>query len=93
MERMGWPTFRELEHLPWRRRNGVDASGNPIAGAPQPNAPVAPPPPRPPQAPRHTLPGEAVIINEVAWAGTLASSSDEWIELLNPGVAPIDPAG
>lgn len=28
------------------------------------------------------LPG-SVVINEVAWGGTLANSSDEWIELLN----------
>ncbi|MBF8256231.1 MAG: hypothetical protein HW375_1138, partial [Anaerolineales bacterium] len=27
----------------------------------------------------------AVLINEVAWAGTLASTSDEWIELWNTG--------
>jgi hypothetical protein len=26
-----------------------------------------------------------VVINEVAWAGTSASSNDEWIELFNPG--------
>ncbi|MCC7119579.1 MAG: lamin tail domain-containing protein [Anaerolineales bacterium] len=26
----------------------------------------------------------ALVINEVAWAGTRASSSDEWIELYNP---------
>ncbi len=25
-----------------------------------------------------------VVINELSWAGTLASGSDEWIELLNP---------
>jgi lamin tail-like protein len=30
-----------------------------------------------------------VIINEVGWAGTAASSSDEWIELYNPGAASI----
>jgi hypothetical protein len=29
-------------------------------------------------------PGD-LLINEIAWAGTLASSSDEWIELYNPG--------
>jgi hypothetical protein len=30
-----------------------------------------------------TYPSLSVLINEVAWAGTVASSSDEWIELLN----------
>lgn len=28
----------------------------------------------------------SIIINEVAWAGTAASSNDEWIELYNPGL-------
>jgi hypothetical protein len=31
----------------------------------------------------------AVLINEVAWAGTEASANDEWIELWNPGAEPI----
>lgn len=35
----------------------------------------------------------SVIINEVAWAGTLASSTDEWFELYNPGSAPINLTG
>ncbi len=30
-----------------------------------------------------------ILINEVAWAGTIASPSDEWIELYNPGSATI----
>ena len=34
-----------------------------------------------------------MLINEVAWAGTSASSSDEWIELLNMGSTPIDLTG
>jgi len=32
----------------------------------------------------------AVMINEVAWSGTAASSNDEWIELHNPGSTSID---
>jgi hypothetical protein len=39
------------------------------------------------------VPAMSVIINEVAWAGTAASSSDEWIELYNPGSQPINLAG
>jgi len=35
----------------------------------------------------------SVLINEVGWAGTAASSNDEWIELFNPGVGPIDLEG
>ncbi len=40
-----------------------------------------------------SYPPQSVIISEVAWAGTAASSSDEWIELWNPGSAAIDLAG
>jgi hypothetical protein len=34
-----------------------------------------------------------VVINEVAWGGTAASSADEWIELYNASDSPIDLAG
>ncbi|MFZ1406225.1 MAG: lamin tail domain-containing protein, partial [Anaerolineae bacterium] len=34
-----------------------------------------------------------VVINEIAWGGTLASASDEWMELFNPGPAAVDLAG
>jgi hypothetical protein len=39
------------------------------------------------------VPPMAVIINEVDWAGTAASSNDQWIELYNPGAQPINLAG
>jgi hypothetical protein len=96
MERHGLADFpANWSTFPGVGGNGVDASGNPIAGTPrQPNAPLAPPSATPTAGAAGTpYPAVAVIINEVAWAGTLASSSDEWIELLNPGVAPIDLAG
>jgi uncharacterized repeat protein (TIGR01451 family) len=35
----------------------------------------------------------SVVINEVAWGGTDADSSDEWIELFNNAEAPVDLAG
>ena len=35
----------------------------------------------------------SVVINEIAWMGTRASSSDEWIELYNATSAPIDLSG
>jgi hypothetical protein len=35
-------------------------------------------------------PGPLVLINEVAWAGTAASASDEWIELYNRGPIAVD---
>ncbi len=54
---------------------GVDASGNPITGTPRytnsvyANSGASDPP--------------AVVINEVAWMGTVADYNDEWIELYN----------
>jgi hypothetical protein len=35
----------------------------------------------------------SLLINEVAWAGTAASTSDEWIELYNPGSSPVNLTG
>ncbi len=37
--------------------------------------------------------GQSVVINEVAWSGTAASSADEWIELYNAGASVVDLAG
>ncbi len=66
--------------------NGHDASGNPIAGTPrQLNSVLIPTATPTPYAAPTEVPPLAVLINEIAWAGTLASSSDEWIELHNPG--------
>ncbi len=71
-----------------------DASGLPVAGSPRAANTFAPPPvthtataspsptPSPAVSPSPAAPG-GVIINEVAWAGTRASTSDEWIELYN----------
>jgi len=52
------------------------------------STPTPPPPPGP-----EPLPDLTILINEVGWAGTAASSNDEWIELLNPGPEPVDLAG
>jgi hypothetical protein len=43
-------------------------------------------------SPTANLP-QSLIISEVAWGGTAASSSDEWIELYSPDSSPIDLAG
>jgi hypothetical protein len=51
-----------------------------------PTPSVSPNPPTP-------FPPQAVLINEIAWAGTIASANDEWIELHNPGPDPIDLTG
>jgi hypothetical protein len=37
-------------------------------------------------------PGD-VVINEIAWAGTLASANDEWIELYNTTTGKADITG
>ncbi len=104
MERLGgpdiagdWTTFSG----PGR---GRDAAGNLIQGTPRGvNSPFLPTPtaapsptpsPSPtPDSPATPYPPQSVLINEVAWAGTKASASDEWIELHNPGPDPIDLAG
>jgi hypothetical protein len=54
---------------------GVDALGDPIAGTPGYTNSV--------YLGSATGSGASVSINEVAWAGTNASSYDEWIELYN----------
>ena len=93
MERRGgedvpgnWATYNGLGG------RGLDAKGNPIQGTPRSLNSIfvptpTPTPTRTPSSPR------VVLINEVAWAGTKASSSDEWIELHNPGSEPVDLAG
>jgi len=46
--------------------------------------------------PTHTptsSPSLSVIINEVAWSGTVANTADEWIELYNPSTLPVDITG
>lgn len=79
--------------------NGHDAAGNPVNGTPrQPNSMYAISPTASPTStptPTATLglssyPPGSVRINEVAWAGTHASASDEWIELYNPGEASVN---
>ena len=83
------------------RRNGTDAGSNPILGTPrQPNSiPLIPtatptaPPTAGSNAPEPNLNATSVLINEVAWAGTDASSSDEWMELFNSGTVAVDLEG
>lgn len=95
MQRSGpddtWDTYRGCGG------NGVDAGGAPIQGTPrQANAlDCVPPTPTGTATPTLTpspasFPEGAVHINEIAWAGTHASASDEWIELSNPGPQAID---
>jgi hypothetical protein len=83
-----WLTFDPLTYpLPF----ATDRDGNNINGSPgQLNSPglVSTPTPHPTETPIPTqtfTPSglRSVIINEVAWMGTLASAEDEWIELYN----------
>jgi hypothetical protein len=79
---------------------GHDAVGNPIKGTPGRKNSLLLPPPTPTNPPQQTptptptphidstptpYPVRSLLINEIAWSGTLASSGDEWIELYNPG--------
>ncbi|MEJ2607784.1 MAG: lamin tail domain-containing protein [Anaerolineales bacterium] len=79
---------------------GRDAAFNPIYGTPrQTNSfflPTATPTPTASEYPTTEstpLAAGSVLINEIAWSGTAASSSDEWIELHNPGPEAIDLSG
>ena len=68
-------------------RNGQDAAGNDIYGTPGKANWAFSVGPTPTPAPTSTPPPTApltIVISEVAWAGTLSSSDDEWIELYNP---------
>lgn len=98
----GGPTFFSMERLSattdtdanWQAnngltRNGLDANGLPLNGTPKQANSGAPPTATPTFTPIPSVPYQ-IIINEVAWAGTLASSSDEWIELHNPTTASVD---
>jgi hypothetical protein len=99
MERLGsadipgnWRTFTGFGGT------GHDANSNPINGTPRQtnsislSTPTATQPLTSPQAPA-SYPPQSVLINEIAWSGTLASASDEWIELYNPSHEEINLTG
>ncbi|HEX9676868.1 MAG TPA: lamin tail domain-containing protein [Anaerolineales bacterium] len=75
----------------------LDAQGHVIQGTPGGTnsffLPTPAPTPTLPSTPAIPIPPQSVLINEVAWAGTRANASDEWIELHNPGPEPISLAG
>ncbi len=89
MERMGvipddpvsWVTFNNTTYI------ALDAAGNFIRGTPGGDNWGFSVTHTPTPTPAGAL---TVLINEVAWMGTVGSSSDEWIELYNPGSQPID---
>jgi len=57
--------------------------------SPTPTPRPTPTPPAAPSTRPTAVPPRSVLISEVAWAGTLASAYDEWIELHNPGPEPM----
>ncbi|HEY4474793.1 MAG TPA: lamin tail domain-containing protein [Candidatus Paceibacterota bacterium] len=61
----------------------------PKTPAPTPKPSATPTPPPTPKLPTVKKSGR-VVINEIAWAGTSASATDEWIELYNTETTPID---
>jgi len=108
MERIGnvpdsdyvWVTFASTPFA-------LDAGGNDIYGTPGTSwgftvtptfTPTLTLTPTPTFTPSPTLTATptgslTILINEVAWAGTQASSSDEWIELYNPGIISVNISG
>ena len=87
-----WSTFSGVGGV------GHDATGNAISGTPRSdNSPVGAIPTQTPVptalASATSPPQFSILINELAWSGTKASASDEWIELYNPGATAVDLAG
>ena len=72
--------------------NGLDGDGDPISGtAKSQNSTFYVPTPTPVPTPTCVPPGPGdVVINEIAWMGTSHDSSDEWIELYNTTLLPLD---
>ena len=52
---------------------------------PTPTPEITPTPEQTPEITATPNPDVHVVINEIAWMGTFASHTDEWIELYNPG--------
>jgi hypothetical protein len=87
----GWPAGDAATRFSMERRGGADIPG---PGTPrQPNSLLVPVPTNTPAIPPTPYPPQALLINEIAWAGTVASANDEWIELHNPGSVPIELSG
>jgi hypothetical protein len=93
MERLGgedqpgnWMTF------PGWGGVGFDSAGHAIRGTPRQHSAIffATPTPSMTPSPGPHYPPQYIYINEIAWSGTIASSSDEWIELFNPNASPVN---
>ena len=87
-----------LTHTGASPQNGKDANGHPIWGTPKRSnwsftVTVTPTPTRTPTRTATPIPTrvpfKSVVISEVGWMGTQASSSHEWIELYNTTLQPI----
>ena len=51
------------------------------------------PPPLPESSPSPMPSQPLIVINEIAWMGTIVSANNEWIELFNPGDQAVDLSG
>lgn len=102
MERLGgddragnWTTFQGVGTALDRDGNLIAGSpanvNSPFAASPTPTA-AGPPTGTPTPTSEPAQPGD-VLINEVAWAGTEASASDEWLELHNPNSSAVSLEG
>lgn len=60
---------------------------------PTPTATLTPSPTASPTSSPTQMAARRLIISEVAWGGTAASSDDEWIELFNPGPDDVNLSG
>ncbi len=77
----------------WVRQAATPGQANDLAPQPTPTATATATVTPTAAATPSAYPAGAVLINEVAWAGTAASANDEWLELFNPGPIPIALAG
>lgn len=69
-------------------------SSSPTPASPTPNlTPTSTPAPTTTPTPESPISMHSVVINEIAWMGTQASSADEWLELYNPNNLAVDLSG
>ena len=72
-------------------QDATEDDGSCIYPEPEPEPELEPEPP--PESEPTPYPQWSVVINEIAWAGTVSSSDDEWIELYNTTETPINLSG
>lgn len=73
-------------------RGGDEEEVTPVASSRVASAPAAAAV-APCVVPSGTAPSYVVLLNEIAWAGAVEKPAAEWLELMNPGSAPVSLAG